>query len=126
MPTEQIVSVISFAILLVIHIAEVVTNGRSRSRLEEALIRERAAAAKREAELLDRILEKEMLSRFAQGIPVPEAVLERSQPNGAAPVATTYGGPMDEGMEQYIAELRSMGRSEEWIAQQLNRMQGTR
>lgn len=112
----------ALAILAALYVTDMISTAREKRKIHEQMAKERAAAAKREAELLDRLLEKEVLSRFAQGIPVPDAVLERSQDNGQAkPVE--YSGPMTPEIEQYIQELREMGKTDEWIAQQLARTQ---
>lgn len=123
MPTTEVVVLVAILafVLLVVLIAETTRSDRLTKRLEGMILRERAEARKAQSELLDRLLEKETLSRFAQGIPVPDAVLQRVEPqsNGSTP---TYSGPMNAEIQETIEQMRAYGMSEAEIASELNKV----
>lgn len=118
MPTTEQWSLIALLFLLV---WEQVSHSRERTKLRIERAQADAASKRRESELLDRLLEKESLSRFAQGIPVPDAVLQRVEPqsNGATP---TYSGPMNAEIQETIEQMRAYGMSEAEIASELNKV----
>lgn len=122
MPLTEWATALAF---LLVYLVEIFSSSIERRRLQEQIVKERAAAQRRESELLDRLMEKEMLSRYAQGIPVPDEVLRRAEPiqvNGAAPQQAGYTGPMDEEIQATIEQMRQLGMPENEIIAELNKV----